>query len=87
MNQELEYLTTNSYYSTFDLGLTSALFCLDYELYMVDKDHNPNKAQFIFKRSKDIENSVAAYWNGQLKLDARLYFDAIRCVKNRLYSS
>jgi hypothetical protein len=87
MQNELEYLSQEEFFSTFDLGLTSALFCLEHELYAVDKDNNPNKAQFIFRRDKTIERDIEAYWNAQLKLNARSYFDAIRCVKNRLYSS
>jgi hypothetical protein len=87
MQNEPEYLSQEEFFSTFDLGLTSALFCLEHELYAVDKDNSPSKAQFIFRRDKTIERDIEAYWNTQLKLNARSYFDAIRCVKNRLYSS
>jgi hypothetical protein len=42
MNQELEYLSPTEFFLTFDLGLTCALFCLEHELYAVDKDNNPH---------------------------------------------
>lgn len=87
MTQELEYLSSSDFFTTFDLGLTCALSCLEHELYALDKDGNPNKAQFIFRRDKTIERDIEDYWNGQLKLAARTYFDSIRTIKNRLYSS
>ncbi len=87
MTQELEYLNPDEFWCTFDLGLCSALFCLEHELYAVDKDGNPNKAQFVFRRDKSLDKHVEEYWNDHLKLNARSYFDAIRCVKNRLYST
>jgi hypothetical protein len=87
MQIEPEYLSQEDFFSTFDLGLTSALFCLEHELHAVDKNNTPNKAQFIFRRDRTLERDIEAYWNGQLNLNARSYFDAIRCVKNRLYSS
>ncbi len=87
MNQELEYLSNGDFFTTFDLGLTCALFCLEHELTAVDKDGNPNKAQFVFRRTKTIDQDIEAYWNDRLKLNARSYFDSIRAIKNRLYSS
>ncbi len=87
MNHQPEYRPLAEYFSTFDLGLTCALFCLGYELDSIDKTNEGNKAQFLFRRDDLIEQNISEYWNGRLKLDARSYFDAIRCVKNRLYSS
>lgn len=87
MNQELEYLPSSDFFTTFDLGLTCALFCLEHELYAVDKENNPNKAQFVFRRDKNMERDIEDYWNDRLKLNARSYFDSIRTIKNRLYSS
>lgn len=87
MNQELEYLPSSDFFTTFDLGLTCALSCLEHELHAVDKDNNPNKAQFVFRRDPTIERDIEDYWNDRLKLNARSYFDSIRAIKNRLYSS
>lgn len=87
MNQELEYLSQEEFFLTFDLGLTCALSCLEHVLYAVDKEGNPNKAQFIFRRDKTIEHDIEDYWNDRLKLNARSCFDSIRAIKNRLYSS
>jgi hypothetical protein len=87
MTQELEYLPSAEVFTTFDLGLASALTCLGHELCAVDKTANPNKAQFVFRRDQSIDLAIESYWGGHLKLDARAFFDAIRCVKNQLYSN
>ena len=87
MNQPQERLSPSEFFMTFDLGLTCALFCLEHELHALAKGRETNKSQFIFRRDKTLDRDIEAYWNGQLKIDARTYFDAIRCVKNRLYSS
>ena len=87
MNQQTEYLSPDEFFSTYDLGLSCALFCLGHGLYTLDKTENTNKAQFIFRRDMTIDGDIEAYWNDRLKLNARSYFDAIRTIKNRLYSS
>lgn len=70
---------------TFDLGLASALATLGYELWEIDKT-NPRKAQFIFKRDKDIDKAVNDYWNNNLPVNARSIVDNQKMIKNRLYS-
>lgn len=88
MTIELEYLRAPAdFFMTFDLGLCCALSCLDHELHAIDKSMNLNKAQFIFRRDTRTDRDIEAYWNDHLKVNARSYFDAIRGVKNRLYSS
>ena len=87
MNQQMEYLNPDDVFSTYDLGLCCALFCIGHQLYAIDKSDLSNKAQFIFRRLNSIDPDIEAYWNDQLKLNARSYFDAIRTIKNRLYSS
>ena len=87
MTQEVEHLNPDEFWRTYDLGLCSALFCLEHELCEIEKGDNPNKAQFVFRRDKNLQKHIEDYWNDCLKLNVRSYFDAIRCVKNRLYSS
>ena len=87
MTQQPDYHPPAEFFMTFDLGLACALFCSEHELHAVAKGRDTNKAQFIFRRDKTLERDTEDYWNDRLKLNARSYFDAIRCVKNRLYSS
>ncbi len=72
-------------FSTYDLGVSSALLCAGFELVSVEKD-NPRKALFIFKKGVGIEETANSYFADKLELRARSFFDAIKALKNKLYS-
>lgn len=76
----------DTFLSLYDLGGCASLICHGYELLAIDKK-NPSKALFIFRREKGIEEVINAYWADKLDVKARRYFDSIKSVKNRLYSS
>jgi hypothetical protein len=92
MNQkhELEYLSVEGHFNTYDLGLSSALVSLGYEIVAIDKT-NPRKAQFVFKKQDaslgEIDEDIKRYWDGKLSIDARRLIDNMKMLKNRLYSS
>ena len=75
----------NKNFSTFDLGLATALQTLDYKLLKLDKT-NPKKARFVFEHGKGIEKAMLDYWNGKLKLSALALFNNQKMLKNRIYS-
>ncbi len=84
-----EYISLGNsrvYYQTADLGLATALCCKNYILYTLDKQ-DPRKISFIFKRSSAILADADAYWSKDLDIKARDYFDTLRTLKNRIYSS
>ncbi len=74
------------FYLTFDLGCSSALVSSGFELVSLDKS-NPKKVQFIFHRELGIEKVADDYFADRLSLKARGFFDNIKSIKNRLYSS
>lgn len=80
--QNQEYLKTSDQFLTFDLGLASALATLGYELWGIDKE-NLRKAQFIFRRTGEIEKSASDYWNNNLSVNARSIVDNQN--KKRIY--
>ena len=71
---------------TADLSLASSLLTLGYEIQNLDKT-NPHKAQFIFQRSPGLDSDIQNYWNGNLRINPRLFSDNIKMLKNRLYSA
>ncbi|MEI7890819.1 MAG: DUF5659 domain-containing protein [bacterium] len=73
-------------FMTFDLGATAALVSSGFELVSLDKS-NPKKVQFIFHREIGIEKIADDYFADRLELRARGFFDNIKSIKNRLYSS
>lgn len=74
------------FFTTYDLGATAALISSGYELMAVDRT-NPSKALFIFRREDGVEETVDDYWADRLEVKARRYFDSLKAVKNKLYSS
>lgn len=72
-------------WTTYDLGVSAALTCAGFELLQVEKS-NPRKALFVFRRADGIDETADQYFADRLELKARAYFDAIKALKNRLYS-
>jgi len=81
MNQE--------YFKTFDLGTAAALMVYGYELDSLVRD-NPRKVEFVFRkdgRKKGISDIVEEYFADKLEVPALSFFNAIKTLKNRIYSS
>ncbi len=74
------------YFSTFDLGCSAALVSVGFDLISLDKQ-NPRKVLFIFRKTVDIEKTTNDYFSGRLEVSARILFDNIKMLKNRIYSS
>lgn len=74
------------FYLTFDLGCSSALVSSGFELVSLDKS-NPKKVRFIFRREAGIEKIADDYFADRLEVKARKFFDDIKSLKNRIYSS
>ena len=72
-------------WTTYDLGVSSALMCSGFELLALDKT-NPRKALFIFRRTDQIDEIADQYFADRLEVKARSFFDAVKALKNRLYS-
>lgn len=75
----------NQNFSTYDLGLATALITLGYKLLELDKT-NPKKVRFIFKEEKNIEKVMIDYFNDEIKLPALTLFNNQKNLKNRIYS-
>ena len=73
-------------FSTFDLGLATTLLTLKYELIKLDKT-NPKKVRFVFKETKDIEQTMLNYWNDEITVPALTFFNNQKNLKNRIYSN
>ena len=76
----------NSHFLNYDIGLSSALTTLHYELLTLNRD-NPRKIGFVFLRTPELEEAAQEYFAGRLMLDARSFFENIKMLKNRIYSS
>jgi hypothetical protein len=72
-------------FTTYDLGVSTALLCAGFELLSVDRK-NQKKALFIFKKEEGIEETANRYFSDRLDVKARSFFDHLKALKNKLYS-
>jgi hypothetical protein len=72
-------------FTTYDLGVSTALLCAGFVLLSVDKE-NPRKALFIFQKADAIEEVADRYFSDRLEVKARSFFDHLKALKNKLYS-
>ena len=93
IGHEPQYLHTyedqSLYWSTFDLGLASAILSVS-SSELIDLDRtNVHKVRFIFLKKGDgeIEKIAKDYWNNNLQVDGLTFFNNTKKIKNRLYSS
>jgi hypothetical protein len=78
-NSNDEYMT----YSTADIGCAGALITREHELEEMDYS-NPNRVQFIFKRSSNVEADANAYLENRLDIKARGFYDTLKALKARI---
>lgn len=72
-------------FTTYDIGVSTALLCAGFELLSVEKS-NPRKALFIFRRKIGIDDIADKYFADSLEVKARSFFDNLKALKNKLYS-
>ena len=87
-NEEWRYIPLDDpsvVFTTYDLGVSTALLCAGFQLLSVDKE-NPKKALFIFQKTDGIEDVADDYFSDRLEQKSRSFFDALKALKNKLYS-
>jgi len=72
------------FYRTSDFALATAI-SLFYPIEAIEKE-NPKRAIFVFKRTKELEKTIAKYWKRELKVEPQAYFNQMRILKARLYN-
>ncbi len=88
VNEEWRYIPLNDpsvVFTTYDLGVSTALLCAGFQLLLVNKE-NPRKALFIFQKEDGIEDVADRYFSDRLEVKARSFFDHFKALKNKLYS-
>ncbi len=86
--KEVEYIPldeSQKYFTTHDLGVAAALIVHGYQLASMDKGE-PSKCKFIFKGAKGISQCMQDFWDDKLQGNLQTYFNALKNLKNRIYS-
>lgn len=84
MTKKLKNNPTHTF-TTYDLGVSTALLCVGYKLLTIEKD-DPKKALFVFDKEVGIESDANKYFSDRLEVKARAFFDQLKALKNRLYN-
>jgi len=72
-----------SFYRTTDLALAAAV-----SMFVPIEDinrQNPRRVEFIFERNSKLEKLLKRYWNNQLEVEPKKYFNQLKILKSRLY--
>ncbi len=72
-------------FTTYDLGLSTALLTVGYKLQNLDRS-NGRRVLFVFEYKKGIEIASNRFFSDDLKVKARSYFDNLKAIKTKLYS-
>jgi hypothetical protein len=74
-----------SLFTTADLAL-AATITLWYPLDSIDQT-NPQKSYFNFKREDELDQLIEQYWRGEIRIEPKAYFSALRVLKVRLHEN
>lgn len=85
MNQRIINDTDQQTFITYDLALACAL--LTSGLIMLDLDTSESlKAGFVFHDDGALRERIKKYWNDQLVVNPRMYFNMLKDLKSRIYT-
>ncbi len=76
----------NEFFTTYDLNLSAVLVASGFQLDSIEKQ-NHKKALFYFARNAELDKVLQAYWSQQIRMDPFALFNALKFLKNRLYSN
>ena len=76
----------DEYFKTHDLALVAALVEYGESPLKLDKS-NPRRVVFVFENGEELQVIVSDYWLDRLKVNPKTYFDSLKHLKTRIYSS
>lgn len=75
---------SNDTYQTKDLYEASTLYAVNQKFLYLEKSQN--YFWFIFENKKVCQQIADRYWRREVSVDAKTYSDAVRTLKDRLFS-
>lgn len=82
---EIPDVEKNKVFTTSDLGLATALVCLNFEVKNIDKTIE-KRAVFFFDKTEKLEEALKAFWLDTLEVKAQKYFNVLKALKSQIYS-
>jgi len=85
MNEEYEYLYDEDYVNFTEFPLAVTLMCLGKKLVALNRDpKTPEKIEFVFEKNEAVKNFVTRYWNGELLVEPKQFWNISRELKSRI---
>lgn len=75
----------NQSFTTNDLALSCTLLCFNFTLAGLDTSDR-RKVGFVFIESEELQNTIDRYWNNQLAVNPRDFFNNLKDLKSRIYN-
>ncbi len=79
-------LQEKNYFKSSDICLCSALCCYGYQIETIDKQ-NPTKATFLIERNERLDELIQLYFTHQLTVEPLSFFNFLKEIKTRIYST
>lgn len=76
----------NAYFSTSDFPLAVTLLSLGFILDSLNSG-DAGRSEFRFSRETSLDETVQAFWRGELRLEPKTLFLNHKLLKSRLYSA
>ena len=76
----------NEYYQIADLACCTALISNGHKLLALKRNDYSRRVLFLFETDLKIETTEAKFWNDELLVNPRTYFDNLKAVQSRIYS-
>lgn len=73
-------------YRTKDLSCAAFLYASNRKLLRLERDGNSKQFWFIFSDKDQCEKMVDSYWRGEAVVNAKAFADAMRTMKDRIFS-
>lgn len=77
-------INLKQYYKTSDIALATTL-SLIHKIDSIDKTI-PRRAEFTFIATVQLHEAIRKYWNKELRIEPRQYFDQLKALKAQLYA-
>lgn len=77
-------MNIQNYYRTKDLAEASFLYASDKKLVRLDNENG--KCWFVFEDKKSCEELSSAFWRKEATINAKMFSDAIRSLKDLIFN-
>ena len=68
-----------------DLGLVASLESLNFKAVGTRLDEETGRVYFMFLKSRELQDTIDAYWANTLTVKARQLNDTLKMLKSRIY--